>query len=55
MRVICAWCFKEGKPGIIGERGTRADMRETHGICPHHLERLTKSHSSSPEKEAVCS
>lgn len=36
MRVLCAWCVKEGKPALIGEREPREDLTETHGICPEH-------------------
>lgn len=39
MRVLCAWCLKEGKPeaeALIGEKEPREDGPPSHGICPHH-------------------
>lgn len=36
MRVLCAWCVKEGKPALIGEREPKEDGAETHGLCPDH-------------------
>ncbi len=36
MKVVCAWCEKEGKPALIGERAPFFDRRATHGICPFH-------------------
>jgi hypothetical protein len=29
MRVMCAWCLREGAPGLVEERAT-------YGICPSH-------------------
>lgn len=43
MRVLCAWCLKEGKPeaeALIGEREPLGDGQETHGICPHHRQEV---------------
>lgn len=37
MKIICAWCEVEGKPGLIGERAPMLDERPTHGICRSHL------------------
>jgi hypothetical protein len=39
MRVLCAWCLKEGKPedeSLIGTKEPLEDSTETHGICPAH-------------------
>lgn len=36
MKILCAWCLKEGKPSLIGEREPLDDPTETHGICPEH-------------------
>lgn len=39
MRVLCAWCLKEGKPeaeALIGEREPLEDQGPSHGICPDH-------------------
>ncbi len=37
MKIICAWCEVEGKPGLMGERAPMLDDRPTHGICRSHL------------------
>ena len=37
MRLLCAWCLKEGKPdseALIGER--EPSGLDSHGICPAH-------------------
>ncbi|MCP9447620.1 MAG: hypothetical protein NNA22_08635 [Nitrospira sp.] len=36
MRIICAWCFQEGKVALLGEKMPLDDLRETHGICRAH-------------------
>jgi hypothetical protein len=36
MRVLCAWCLKEGGPALVEERAPLGDERETYGICPSH-------------------
>lgn len=42
MKVICAWCRREGKPDFIGEREPLDDPQETHGICRAHAERVAE-------------
>src|SRR2546426_2574623 len=34
MKIVCSWCRKEGKAGIVGEKAPLDDARETHGIHP---------------------
>jgi len=36
MKILCAWCLKEGKPALMAEREPLDDPTETHGICPEH-------------------
>ena len=36
MRVMCAWCQREGEPASLGERAPLDDPAETHGICRRH-------------------
>lgn len=43
MKVICAWCERDGQPAILGERSPLVDERPTHGICNVHLERYLLS------------
>jgi len=36
MKIVCAWCLKEGKPGLMGEMEPKHDPTVSHGICPEH-------------------
>jgi len=36
MRVMCAWCEREGEPANLGERAPLDDPAKTHGICRRH-------------------
>lgn len=36
MKVICAWCQREGRSGFLREREPLDDPSETHGICLRH-------------------
>lgn len=38
MRVVCAWCQREGRTGFLGFREPLRDPGVTHGICPEHYE-----------------
>ncbi len=40
MRVVCAWCQAEGRPGALGEKPPLDEPGETHGICWQHRIRL---------------
>jgi hypothetical protein len=40
MKVVCAWCFQEGKPGDLGEREPLEDPTVTHSICARHVDQL---------------
>jgi hypothetical protein len=40
MRVVCAWCQKEGLDTVLGEREPVDDATETHSICARHSEKL---------------
>ena len=43
MRVLCAWCCREGQPGYLGEREPLDNPEPTHGVCPHHKAQLLES------------
>ena len=43
MRVLCAWCCREGQPGYIGEREPLDNPEPTHGICAPHKVQLLES------------
>jgi hypothetical protein len=55
VKVVCAWCRREGRTGFLGYREPLADPSETHGICPEHYERMlaTLPAPSSPGLEAL--
>ena len=55
MRVLCAWCCREGQPGYLGEREPLDDPEPTHGVCPHHKAQLLESlpSRSFPEVELL--
>jgi hypothetical protein len=36
MKVICAWCEREGKETLIGEVGLYDRLMISHGICDDH-------------------
>lgn len=38
MKVVCASCEREGKPGYLGERQPYDNPATTHGICSQHKE-----------------
>src|SRR2546422_1486282 len=36
MRVVCAWCQKEGRPALLREEDSCDGSLESHGICDDH-------------------
>ena len=38
MKVVCASCEREGKPGYLGEREPYDNPATTHGLCARHKE-----------------
>jgi len=40
MKIVCAHCQAEGKPGILGEVEPQDDPTVTYGICPEHRLRV---------------
>ncbi len=36
MKLLCAWCLKEGKPALMAETEPLEDPTESHGLCPEH-------------------
>jgi hypothetical protein len=43
MLLVCAWCEREGRMGLIGETSPFDDSRTTHGICWTHVKTYLKS------------
>ena len=55
MRILCAWCCREGLPGYLGEREPLDDPQPTHGVCAQHKALLLESlpSRSFPEVELL--
>ncbi len=43
MKVLCAWCSREGRPAYLGEREPLENPEPTHGVCAHHKAELLES------------
>jgi hypothetical protein len=43
MKILCAWCCREGQPGYLGEREPLENPQATHGICAHHKTQFLES------------
>ncbi len=55
MRILCAWCCREGQPGYLGEREPFDNPEPTHGICDRHRAELLESlpSQSFPDAELL--
>jgi hypothetical protein len=40
MKIVCAYCQAEGRPGVLGEMEPQEDPTVTYGICPEHRLRV---------------
>jgi hypothetical protein len=47
VRVICAWCQKEGRSGLLRVREPVDDVTETHGICDRHQQQVFEAFPSA--------
>ena len=47
MRVICAWCQQQGRPGLLRVREPLDDPTETHGICDRHQQAVLEGFPSA--------
>ena len=43
MKVLCAWCVRDGKPAFLREKAPIDDPSETHGLCGDHFTSLSLS------------
>lgn len=43
MKVVCAWCQKEGRPALLSEDKSYDLPAESHGICEDHSVRLLRT------------
>ena len=55
MRILCAWCCREGQPGYLGEREPFDNPEPTHGICEPHKPQLLEAlpSESFPDAELL--
>jgi hypothetical protein len=55
VRILCAWCCREGEPGDLGEREPLDNPDTTHGICLRHKAQVleTLPSQSFPEAELL--
>ena len=55
MKVVCAWCEQDGKPGYLGEREPSEDPATTHGICSGHRKQVLEGLASPsfPDAETL--
>ena len=55
VKVICAWCHAEGRPGYLGEREPLDDPSITHGVCFRHRQQFLESlpSTSFPDAEML--
>jgi hypothetical protein len=52
MRVLCAWCCREGLSGYLGEREPLENPEPTHGVCQPHMTQLLESLPSQSYPDA---
>lgn len=43
MKVLCAWCVRDGRPAFLREKWPFEDPSETHGLCGDHFTSLSVS------------
>jgi hypothetical protein len=43
MKVICAWCIRDGRRGFLREKAPLDDLRETHGLCEEHFREINSN------------
>src|SRR5262245_66353050 len=55
MRIVCAWCCREGRSGYLGEREPLDNPETTHGICDRHRAAVLESlpSQSFPDAELL--
>jgi hypothetical protein len=55
VKVICAWCHAEGRPGYLGRQEPLDDPSLTHGVCVRHRQRFLESlpSTSFPDAEML--
>jgi len=55
MKIVCAWCERDGKLGYLGDREPFESSTTTHGICPTHKNQVLEDlpPRSYPDMEIV--
>jgi hypothetical protein len=52
VKVICAWCIRDGRRGFLREKAPLEDPRETHGLCDEHFREI-HSNETTPSKRLL--
>jgi hypothetical protein len=52
VKVICAWCIRDGRRGFLREKAPLEDPRETHGLCDEHFREIDSS-GRTPSKRLL--
>jgi hypothetical protein len=53
MRVICAWCIRDGRRGFLREKAPLEDPRETHGLCDEHFREINSKDSNATPRASL--
>jgi hypothetical protein len=55
MKVVCAWCEREGKPAYLGECEPYDNPATTHGLCQRHKKQALEAlpSQSFPDAEML--
>src|SRR5580765_8528142 len=51
MKVICAWCEREGRQTLIADVELYDRQMTSHGICPHHKKVVLGQIQQLPNRE----
>lgn len=51
MKVICAWCEREGRQTLIDDVELYDRKMTSHGICPHHKKIVLRQIKQLPSRE----
>ena len=53
MKVICAWCIRDGRRGFLREKAPLEDPRETHGLCDEHFGKIQSNGTSTASEKSL--
>jgi hypothetical protein len=53
VKVICAWCIRDGRRGFLREKAPLEDPRETHGLCDEHFRGIHTNGTATATEKSV--